>query len=184
MAFMIGPLQETNVWTLQDKTKVDILFALRNDQESKYINKRNKKSIQSILENNLSTSHLSFELVDWWDRSKFFNKSVESPVGPEFQYKVKDEMKFNHMKNFRSSIALMSVGRVLITDRLHTSILASLLHKPHVYLDQSYGKITRTRSVAFNASVHCQDKDKMRYDSAQTLEEAVMLANQMLKKWF
>ena len=83
MAFMIGPLQETNVWTLQDKTKVDILFALRNDQESKYINKRNMKSIQSILENNLSITHLSFELVYWWNRSKFFNKSVESPVGPE-----------------------------------------------------------------------------------------------------
>ena len=122
---MIGPLLETNVWTLQDKTKVDILFALRNDQESKYINKRNKDSIQSILGNKLSLSHLSFELVDWWDRSKFFNKSVMSPVGPEFQYKVKDEMKFNHMKNFRSSIALMSVGRVLITDRLHTSILVT-----------------------------------------------------------
>ena len=89
---------------------------------------------------------------------------------------------FDHMKNFRSSIALMSVGKVLITDRLHTSILAFLLHKPHVYLEQSYGKITRTREVAFSTSVHCQDRDKMRYDSAETLEEAIILASQMLHK--
>ena len=182
MAFMIGPLEETDVWTLQDKEKVDILFALRDDQESRYLNKRNVESIGTILKNNSYTSHLSFELVDWWDREKFFNASVESPIGPDFQYKVKGELNkhFDHMKNFRSSIALMSVGKVLITDRLHTSILAFLLHKPHVYLDQSYGKITRTREVAFSTSIHCQDKVKMRYDSAETLEEAVILANNML----
>ena len=182
MAFMIGPLKETNVWTLKDTKKVDILFALRNDQESRYLNKRNVKSIETILKNNSSTSHISFELVDWWDRKKFFNTSVESHIRPDFQYKVKGKLNkhFDHMKNFRSSIALMSVGKVLITDRLHTSILAFLLHKPHVYLDQSYGKITGTREVAFNASIHCQDKVKLRYDSAETLEEAVILANNML----
>ena len=68
MAFMIGPLEETDVWTLQDKEKVDILFALRDDQESRYLNKRNVESIGTILKNNSFTSHLSFELVDWWDR--------------------------------------------------------------------------------------------------------------------
>ena len=182
MAFMIGPLKETDVWTLKGKDKVDVLFALRNDQESRYINKRNVQSIKNILKNSSSTSHLSFELVDWWDRKKFFNPSAKSPIGPDFQYKVKGKLNkhFDHMKNFRSSIALMSVGKVLITDRLHTSILAFLLHKPHVYLDQSYGKITGTREVAFNTSSHCQDKVKLRYDSAETLEEAVILANDML----
>ena len=177
---MIGPLQETDVWTRQDKTKVDILFALRDDQESRFLHKRSFQSIENILKSNSSTSDLSFEIVDWGDREKFFNKSVETPVGPEFQYTVKDVKYFDHMKNFRSSIALMSVGKVVITDRLHTSILAFLLHKPHVYLDQSYGKITRTREVAFSTSIHCQDKVKMRYDSAETLEEAIMMAKEML----
>ena len=181
MAFMIGPLQETDAWT-QDKEKVDLLFALRIDQESRFISKRNFKSIETILKNNTSTSNLSFDIVDWGDRQKFFNESALNPIGPDFQYKLKDEMNsnFDHMKNFRSSIALLSAGRVVITDRLHTSILAFLLHKPHVYLDQSYGKITRTREVAFSSSVHCEDRVKLRYDSAETLEEAVMLANKMM----
>ena len=182
MAFMIGPLQETNLWTLQNKAKVDILFALRIDKESRFLSKRSIQSIETILKSDTSTSDLSFELADWGDRERFFNSSVESPIGPDFQYKVKDVKYFDHMKNFRSSIALMSVGKVVITDRLHTSILAFLLHKPHVYLDQSYGKITRTREVAFSTSIHCQDKVKMKYDSAETLEEAIILANQMLLK--
>ncbi len=46
------------------------------------------------------------------------------------------------------------------------------------------GKVNATRRVAFHRSVHCQDKDKMRYDSAQSLEEAVMKAEKMLEKYF
>ena len=68
MAFMIGPLQETDAWTLQDKVKVDILFALRIDKESRFHSKRNVKSIETILKSNSTTSDLSYEIVDWWDR--------------------------------------------------------------------------------------------------------------------
>ena len=183
---MIGPLQETDIWTLKEKKKVDLLFALRNDAESRFREQRNSETIRRILKSNVSTLHVSFNIVDWNDRNKFFNASVNNPDGPNFQYKIKDTMNkhFDHMKNFRSCIALFSVGRVVITDRLHTSILAFLLHKPHVFLDQSYGKISRTRNVAFNTSIHCQDKDKLRYNSAETLEEAIILANDMLKKFF
>ena len=112
---------------------------------------------------------------------------------------------FSHNENFKSSIAFMSLGRVLITDRLHTSIFAFLLHKPHVFLEQTYGKfriiivlvtelalscisilgkVNATRRVAFQSSVHCQDQEKMRYDSAQSLEEAVMKAEKMLTTYF
>lgn len=38
---------------------------------------------------------------------------------------------------------LLSRARFLITDRLHAHILATLLGLPHVFLDNSYGKISR-----------------------------------------
>ena len=56
MAFMIGPLQETDAWRLQDKVKVDILFALRIDKESRFLSKRNTDSIQAILKSSSTTS--------------------------------------------------------------------------------------------------------------------------------
>ena len=86
------------------------------------------------------------------------------------------------MKMFRSSIAMYSSSRVIITDRLHASILAFLLHKPHVFLDQSYGKIRLTREVAFNTSSHCQDRKRLRYDQAGDIRQAVELAVKMLHR--
>ena len=70
--------------------------------------------------------------------------------------------------------------RLVITDRLHASIFAFLLHKPHVYLDQSYGKIRLTREVAFNTSTFCQDRVRLRFDQAEDIRQAVRLAVEML----
>ena len=83
---------------------------------------------------------------------------------------------------FRSSIALLAGGKVLITDRLHSSILAFLMHKPHVYLDQMYGKIRKTREVALEVSEKCKSIEEMRYDEAPSIEEAVLKASEMLKE--
>ena len=83
---------------------------------------------------------------------------------------------------FKSSIAMFMGGKVLVTDRLHSSILAFLLHKPHVYVDQMYGKIRKTREVAFNVSKKCSDREEMKYDEAENIEEAIVKADRMLKK--
>ena len=82
---------------------------------------------------------------------------------------------------FKSSLAMLAGGKVLITDRLHSSILAFLLHKPHVFVDQSYGKIGKTREVAFEVSEDCADREQMKYEEAQSIEEAVLKAYKMLK---
>ena len=95
---------------------------------------------------------------------------------------VKDQGKFDYQHMMKTSLAMFAGGRVLITDRLHASILAFLLHKPHVYVDQMYGKITRTREVAFNSSENCQNMEEMRYNIATSLEEAVEMAEDLLRK--
>ena len=112
---------------------------------------------------------------------KFLSTSVKEPLGPRFEHKVVNEGgKFDFMKMFRGSIAMYNSSRVVITDRLHASIFAFLLHKPHVYLDQSYGKIRRTREVAFNTSSYCQDRQRLRYDQAKNIQQAVDMAAKML----
>ena len=86
---------------------------------------------------------------------------------------------------FRKVITLFNSGKVVITDRLHASILALLMHKPHIVIDQAYKKINRTRSVAFNYSKNmiCLDKDQMRYDEADSMEKAIYLALKMIQKY-
>ena len=182
MAFMIGPLEETSVWT-KDIERNDILFLLRSDHESLFVQHRGKDKLRKILDQTPHTKNLTFHLVDWWDYKNFLNTSVKEPLGPRFEHKVVNEGgKFDFMKMFRGSIAMYNSSRVVITDRLHASIFAFLLHKPHVYLDQSYGKIRRTREVAFNTSSYCQDRQRLRYDQAENLEEAVDKAVNMIRE--
>jgi len=179
MAFMVGPLEETSTWSL-NKTKVDLLFLLRNDQESRHMEKRYVDKLRKIIDSNNETRGVSFELVDWWDRGRFFDKTVNKS-GPELKYKVLHEGKyFDYQHMFQSSIAMFASGKVLVTDRLHASILAFLLHKPHVYVDQMYGKISKTREVAFEVSEKCRDKEEMNFDEADNIEEAVVKAARML----
>jgi len=179
-AFMIGPLKETFNWSL-NHTQVDILFLMRNDHESLHTGLRSLDKLQQIIDSKEETKGLSFDMVDWMDRGRFFNKSSDGPE-VEFKYKVLDEGKFNYQHMFKSSIALFAGGKVLITDRLHASILAFLLHKPHVYVDQNYGKIRRTRQVAFDVSEKCSDREEMKFDEANDFEEAVLKASKMLKE--
>ena len=68
---------------------------------------------------------------------------------------------------------MFASGKVVVTDRLHGSILAFLMNKPHVYIDQIYQKIRHTRDVAFNHSEACQRKDLLKYDQAENLQDAV-----------
>ena len=177
---MIGPLEETTVWN-KKKEKVDILFLLRTDHESKYQELRDLTKLRNILDESPLTSQLSFDLVDWWDSSKYLDTALKDPSGPHFEYKVINEGKFDFMAMFRRSIAMFSSSRVVITDRLHASIFAFLLHKPHVYLDQSYGKIRLTREVAFNTSTFCQDRHRLRFHQAENIRQAVLLAVEMVE---
>ena len=106
--------------------------------------------------------------------------TTKDPAGPKFEHKVINEGKFDYMEMFRRSIAMFSSSRVVVTDRLHASIFAFLLHKPHVYLDQSYGKIRLTREVAFNTSTFCQDRHRLRFDQAEDFRQAVSQAGEMV----
>ena len=57
------------------------------------------------------------------------------------------------------------------------------MHKPHIILDQTYQKVTRTRNIAFNVSKKCFDKEEMRYDEAETVEDAIKSAAEMIRKY-
>ena len=82
---------------------------------------------------------------------------------------------------FKSTIAMYASGKVLITDRLHASIFAFLMHKPHVYIDQMYGKIRRTRKAAFEVFDKCRNRKEMKFDQAANIELAVVKATRMLR---
>ena len=84
-AFMIGPIQDSDGWNSGEK--VDYLFFLRSDQESVHIGKRSRKVIDSILWS-IKDQDKSYEIVDWWDHSRFHNDSIDILPSPQLKYQV------------------------------------------------------------------------------------------------
>ena len=64
------------------------------------MNKRNNDKLRQILDNNEETKCLTFEMVDWWDRGRFFDKASDhDQPGPEFKYKVIGPENSLHISN-------------------------------------------------------------------------------------
>lgn len=49
---------------------------------------------------------------------------------------------FNRSQNLRTGVRFLSRGHVVVTDRLHAHVLASLLSIPNVVVDNNYGKVS------------------------------------------
>lgn len=82
----------------------------------------------------------------------------------------------------------MTRWQVVITDRLHASILSLLLDIPHVLTDggpdtPSYGKRMMTRAAAFETSGHCTPTS-LRYRTASNLSDGIPEGLVLLDEFF
>ena len=180
IAFMIGPIKNTNYWTIPSTNEVDLLFLLRIDKESRIQSNRQNDAIQKIIDNIQSTKdNITFRIVDWHDRKEFYEPRVAATPMQQLYYKGV----FDYNSRFASAVSLLSSGKVVITDRLHGSIFAFLSLKPHVFIDQMYDKIQRTRAVAFNSSKECQDEQALMYTQALDMKDAVEKAINILERY-
>lgn len=77
------------------------------------------------------------------------------------------ELLFRRLAQARVSRGLKQIqsARFVITDRLHTHILSLLSHRPHIALDNSYGKISNF--------IEAWTKESLITQRCQTLEEAL-----------
>lgn len=185
IAFQVGPLLDqdrypTSLMNDYDMQKKDIVFVMRNDKESIYSKFRNGEVIRKMLNTLPGGENLTFVLDDWpmlGHPNKYYQR-VDAAV----RLKTKTDLDFDFMEH--EAMSYMSLGKVLITDRLHASILGFLAYKPHVMLENSYKKISLTRNVAFNSSEVCRDKSLMRYDAASGFHDALEKAIAMLDNFF
>ena len=67
---------------------------------------------------------------------------------------------------------ILSQGRVIITDRLHVSLLCLLMGRPHVILNEMYKKVENTRETAFAGKPECTQKNLLGF-YVNSIEEAI-----------
>eukprot|EP00029_Vermamoeba_vermiformis_P006947 TRINITY_DN2867_c0_g1_i1.p1 TRINITY_DN2867_c0_g1~~TRINITY_DN2867_c0_g1_i1.p1 ORF type:complete len:726 (+),score=97.18 TRINITY_DN2867_c0_g1_i1:142-2178(+) len=176
MAFMLGPLLPNS------DPVVDILFLIRVDVESVVPNRN--LATQFANEQSLSSELWDFPIDGFptrqaksgatlWDYGKMLPGRLltDQTLSPDGMY------------NYRTQLGntLLSRGRIVITDRLHASIMSTLIDRPVIYIDNSYKKLTRIRRGLEKAVPECSDVVlNARY--AESLEQAVSMAGNMLKE--
>jgi pyruvyl transferase EpsO len=129
VAWAIGPLFPNKAPT------VDVIFLLRRDKESKPGYGEVKKNLEPVLAN----SGVTHAEIDWRDVLTM----------PEYT----PRMRAVNGHAFAETLTLaantmLSKGRVLVTNRLHATILATLMRMPVFYADNTYGKIHATRAAS------------------------------------
>ena len=160
IAFHLGPFN-TLPSPQKEAYQLDILLFLREDKES--VASKDRESIRRLLESIEGAKDLRFGIADWNTR---------------FAMWPSDDYLFTE-----SAIKLLSLGRVVICDRLHAAILCYLTGIPFVYMDQLTGKISKTLGVAFDTWEGCNDGDSAMWARAHSTEEAVALAAAFLEKY-
>lgn len=154
MAFALGYLQRTIQPTR------DLLLLLRTDSEKKS-SQMEGLDVQSS--------------EDWIDEDRDIEAKTRKEVILSLPYKLgiyalnknrQRELLFRRLaeKRVERGLAQIQSARFVITDRLHTHILSLLSNRPHVALDNSYGKISNF--------IEAWTKESVITQRAQTLEEA------------
>ena len=135
MAFFIGAIEPNQQPT------VDHFILSRTDQE---------KSTTSLV-SALGDKHLgNIELADWlepyWQervlhRLEIHSAWLRAKLDPNNKVLL---IVWNQLSKARQQrgVVLLSRGRMVISDRLHVHILCILMNKPHLLIDNVYGKIS------------------------------------------
>lgn len=139
MALFIGPIARPR------SPDVDVLCLLRTDAE--------RVDLGVTV-----TEDPDLRIADWLDESKvglnmarawgaLSSAAVGGPSAARYgMFKAAADARL------RRGVRLLASGRTIVTDRLHTHILALLLGIPHAVLDNSYGKVGRFISCWTNPS--------------------------------
>ena len=141
-----------------------VLSLMRDDKESAYGDM-------------IATLRRQGPIIDW-GRQRLaktpVDRIVESVLRPALPGSVtlmrRRERMFRRQAAYRVAcgVRMLSKGRVVVSDRLHAHLISGLMGKPHLCLDNSYGKISRYISTWGSDSQTLQIADMADFDA--TLE--------------
>jgi exopolysaccharide biosynthesis predicted pyruvyltransferase EpsI len=130
-----------NMWKLDPATpKSDVFSLMRDDKETSG-------------QNDVCAYLKQFGPIDDWRRQIW----ARSPVDRVVEKVIAPRLASSHglmrwreamyrkqaWYRVRYGVRLLSTGKLVVSDRLHAHLLSSLMRKPHICLDNYYGKIAR-----------------------------------------
>lgn len=159
MAFMIGAIRPRKM------PRVDILILARIDFEA---SEQRTMWLINMRKLQLKHPYLTYLLRDWFDYSDVVTQS--------------SDIRELAAKRVDLGNEILSLGRVVVTDRLHASILSLLMGKPHVMINDRYRKVELTRTAAFENKTECTEENLRGFYAVNIedgLQKALWLLNSL-----
>jgi len=178
MAFMIGSLPAA------EEPLVDIIFLLRTDTE-KNINDTHLDSAKLLAQEKL----MSYEIWDFPVDGYPIPNSISSRQSALYDYRKlypnigADDIPKDILPMFRVAMGnkLLSRGSIIITDRLHASIMGVLIGRPVIYVDNAYKKLSNIWS-SMASQIDACNGENLRAQHVDTLDRAVELAFDLVRE--
>lgn len=162
MAFAMGSQK------IEKQPDIPLLLLLRKDKERAH---ESVGTIRNVLG--------QYVVDDWPDEEENLNPKILKQTLPElpklgwrmFNRFAARELFYSRLAKYRVALGFNAIGsaQFIISDRLHTHILSVLLDRPHIVLDNSYGKISNF--------VAAWTSDVSNMKTAGTLTEAIEMYN-------
>ena len=149
VAFVLGDLLPIG------EPEVDILVLIRTDGELPAEDKAEKELTKRLLKR----SNVTFAYQDWHHRPNYTEFSTANPT-------ILSEVRLNE------AVKIISKGRVVITNRMHGSVLATLIGRTLLWVDTTEKKLAGVRQMAFNMSSHCTDENLRSFEFPTMLDAA------------
>lgn len=162
-AFGIGSLDRSR------PASVDVLFLLRCDKE-----KKADVSVTGMSDSSFVTDWVQSRgtLWEWMDQSVRRRRSF-GRIADRLLHGISGRLGDSAGRSrLQRAVDTLSLGRVVITDRLHGHIISTLLGIPNIVLDNSYGKNRRYYETWSRADPMSAFSD----DPSEALEKARKLA--------
>jgi len=121
----------------------------------------------------LEGADISYVFTDWGSVNAML-KEQQFPKSPRTRG-------FDPLVRITQGVRAFSKARIIVTNRLHSSILAFLLNKPHIVIGNTYGNVKGTRDLAFNGLNSCAE-DVIQGFYAADMQEAINLVKKILGK--
>lgn len=160
----IGPVDKS-----QCQPTVDVLLLVRERKDKEVFFKLGNPATAVRA---FRKKGIKYRIIDWFDYRVILRKYnwtlPKDPLDyPQFRTNV--------------GIKMLCEGKVIITDRLHATIMSTLMGLPHVYLDNIYGKIRTYKSAIYQPIPACRNTN-LRAHRAKTWDQAVAIAMKILRE--
>jgi hypothetical protein len=137
MAFLLDPVQAP------EEPEVDVLLLLRTDRERQ--GGVMHKDVIDLALSVLSTANVTFAVRDWVLSAPLAGeRTPSSPTGFA-------------LSRWVTAQKVVGSGKIVITDRLHASIVALLVDRPHITVDNIYNKVSGVRRLALQGQLDYVD---------------------------